>query len=207
MHGQPLRCLHCGQRIVADAVPVYLVEREEGWRAMPERVLVIGCIPCLRRTLLRGIASMRHGALPLSWLLWPWALCVNLVLWLALPRITPTMWLREALAHHHIPNDQVLTASFLNIPDLNASDAQRFGQAIVVLMRSVAAADGLTDQQEWNALRSYLRFLYSEDLAMFQRLDPGTAILPAPSRPIRLGAANWTSSTASGPASATPTNG
>jgi DnaJ like chaperone protein len=156
----------------------------------------LGCLSCLRGKLFRAVyrgsgergaaaASSPIGQRMVAWVRHPlWAIqssLKNLFLALALPRISPTRWLRNALAEADIAyaDFQRVQKSKQKGP-MPMEERLRLGSALVVLMRAVAQADSIVDPREWKAMRTYLRALYAAEPELARKLDPGIVILPAP---------------------------
>jgi tellurite resistance protein len=188
--GDPLRCPLCWQAPVQDAALVY-----EWGRAGMGRVY-LGCQSCLRAKLWRSVYRgsgeggsshwrarwrQRIWALVRNPLWAVWASLQNFLLAVALPRIGPTRWLRNALAEAGIAYTEFQQAQTSPADgQLARADRLRLGQALVVLMQAVAQADAEVHPQEWQALRTNVRALYAAEPELVGKLDPGKRVLPAP---------------------------
>lgn len=159
-----LRCQLCGTRAIEDALEL---ERKEGAR------VVLGCMPCLRRTALRPY--WRVHRLP--------QILMQMVRGLALPWITPTVWLRDALLEIGWTTEEFRARQSGRLVASVAGDARlrlRVARDTLLLLRHLAAADGETSAQEWQALRRAVYAQHVGDEEIWQQVDPGRTPLPPP---------------------------
>lgn len=162
-----LRCRLCRERPVADAVEVWT---PGGW------VVRFGCLPCLQREALRSARKLAARLrLPSA--------AVVASRGLALRWISPTVWLREGLQAQGATLEEFQARQAGRLHATHHGDAARrteVAQAIVVLLRAVAQADGVTSPLEWQAMRRALFLMHREDEEVWRALDPGAEPRPAP---------------------------
>lgn len=161
-----LRCMLCKEQPVADALEVWGARREgeaPGWW------VPFGCLPCLRREALRS-AGRLFGRLR-------WFRALRMVsMAAALPRITPTVWLADALAALGVTTSEFAArqAGTLHaLTDRDVNEVARTSGHLAVLLRGVAQADGTTGEQEWQAVRRALYLLHRHDESVWEAIDPG----------------------------------
>ena len=168
-----IRCEHCQAARLQDAVEIWV------WDPDPIPVVELGCHACLRRMLYKQ-----------AWLSWkPWnllrfpllsfvAFFKNLSLGLFLSLISPTKWLRDALARENISYKEFQDSQ--GRPGLNELQRIEVGNALCVLLLSVGHADGTLADKEWASIRTGLRALYQPEPAVFAGLDLPDARPSAP---------------------------
>ncbi len=159
-----VRCDHCHAAPLQDAVEVW------EWDPDPISVVYLGCLPCLRRKLLQQ-----------AWMSWrPWNLVAhpiiallaffkNLSIGLCLKWISPTRWLRDALARENISYDEFQAGQ--SGPGLSLDQRIEVGTSLCVLLRSVGHADGTLEKKEWVSVMSGLRALYMPEPDVFAALN------------------------------------
>jgi DnaJ like chaperone protein len=170
-----LRCVFCRERPLADALEYWRAHGPEGAAGW---VVSFGCLPCLRRVGLRGAVSL---FLRLRWI----SATVQFTRSLALPWIGPTAWLSEALAYEGASVAEFRARQAGKLHALTVGEeAERLAaaRAVLCLLRAVAQADGATEQAEWQALRRAIFAMHLDEPQLWQQLDPGTQVRPAPSR-------------------------
>lgn len=182
----PVLCPLCGADAPLDATLV-TAARGDGEVVDLRQEPLLGCRPCLRRALAAGAVSFwrrpRTLLRPLL-LLQALALTIQDLGRLAtLGLLGPSPLLRRALEEAGIPWDDFLAGRPRppRRPPLSPEERLALGQAVAVLLRAVAAADGDTDPREWQATCSYLRYFYAEEPEVFRQVDPGSTPLPPPS--------------------------
>ena len=169
-----LRCMLCKEQPVADAMEVWGPRRENeepGWW------VPFGCLPCLRREAWRSAGRL------FSRLQWFRALRMASMA-IALPRITPTVWLADALAALGVTTAEFAArqAGTLHaLTDTDAKEVARISGHLAVLLRGVAQADGKTGEEEWQSVRRALYLLHRHDETVWQTVDPGRAQHDPPS--------------------------
>lgn len=169
-----LRCILCKEQPVADALEVWGARREgepPGWW------VPFGCLPCLRREAWRS-AGRLFGRLS-------WFRALRLAaMAVALPRITPTVWLADALAAIGVTTAEFKArqAGTLHaLADRDHGEVVEISRHLAVLFRGVAQADGATGVDEWQAVRRALYLLHRHNEAVWQVVDPGRAPHDPPS--------------------------
>lgn len=136
-----------------------------------------GCLPCLRREALRSAGRLFRG------LRWFRALKLATMA-VALPRITPTVWLADALAAIGVTTAEFSArqAGTLHaLTEREANEVVQISRHLAVLLRGVAQADGVTGAEEWQSVRRALYLLHRHDEAVWQVVDPGRDPHEAPS--------------------------
>ncbi len=159
-----VRCDHCRAAPLQDAVEVW------EWDPDPIPVVYLGCQSCLKRKLLQQ-----------AWMSWrPWnlvrhplialfAFFKNLSLGLCLKWISPTRWLRAALARENISYREFMDGQ--SGPSLSQDQRIEIAKSLCVVLRSVGHADGTLDQTEWASVHSGLRALYQPEPDVYAALE------------------------------------
>lgn len=159
-----VRCEHCHAAPLQDAVEVW------EWEPGPVSVVYLGCLQCLRRKLLQQAwLSWRPWNLVAHPLVALWAFFKNLSLGLFLKWISPTRWLRDALARENISYNEFLAGQ--SGPGLTQEQRIEIANSLCVLLRSVGHADGTLEKKEWVSVISGLRALYVPEPEVFAALD------------------------------------
>jgi len=159
------------------------------------RVVLLGCRPCLVRELWAGVSELFSGFRGLlAMFVLPFALlhAVRAAFWtVALPLIGPTVWLRRSLEEAGLDWGDFLRGRQEEEARPLLDDAQRrnLAEALVVLLRDIAGADGTTGTREWAAVRSYLRFFWADEPEIAASADPGPSPSPPPTAAERAAAA------------------
>ena len=140
-------------------------------------VVSFGCVPCLRREALRGARALFFR---MRWI----RATVQLTRALALPWIGPTAWLSDALAFEgaNLAEFQARQAGKFHVLTTGEeADRLMAARAVLCLLRAVAQADGSTHPAEWQAMRRAIYTMHLDEPQLWQQLDPGKRVLPAPS--------------------------
>lgn len=168
-----VRCDHCHAAPLQDAVEIW------EWDPDPIPVVYLGCRACLRQKLLQQ-----------AWLSWKpfnliahplvaiWAFFKNLTLGLFLKWISPTRWLREALAGENISYAEFQAGQ--EGPTLSQEQRVEVANSLCVVLRSVGHADGTLEQKEWVEVWRGLRALYEPEPKVFDAMNLREEPPPAP---------------------------
>jgi hypothetical protein len=159
-----VRCDHCHAAPLQDAVEVW------EWDPDPLPVVYLGCHQCLRGKLLQQAwLSWRPWNLVRHPLIALWAFFKNLSLGLCLKWISPTRWLRNALARENISYREFMDGQ--SGPGLSQDQRIEIAKSLCVVLRSVGHADGTLDKKEWVSVHSGLRALYQPEPDVYAALE------------------------------------